>query len=156
MRAIVNLSWALLLLILLGFAFIWHNEGQSDTFGCGYTSEGTFCGVIDVAANSEELNLGKSIFRNNCASCHAGDMRTDLTGPALQGSIQRWQEHGDTTALYAWVRNSQAMIATGENKRANDLWQVWGPTLMNSFENLTQEELNAVFAYVEAMAPTNL
>lgn len=41
------------------------------------------------------------------------------------------------------------MIAEGENQRAQELWQEWGPTVMNSFENLTDEEIDAVIGYIE-------
>ncbi|MEL7251330.1 MAG: cytochrome c [Bacteroidota bacterium] len=97
----------------------------------------------------EQLELGKKLFRNNCAACHAGDMKTNLTGPALRGSLDRWEAHGGQEALYSWIRNSQQMIQEGENLRAQQLWEEWGPTIMNTFINLTDEELAAILRYVE-------
>ena len=109
-----------------------------------------FCGTTTLAElQGPDLQEGKHIFRNNCAACHAGDMRTHLTGPALGGALARWENHGGREALYQWIRNSQAMVEQGTNQRALDLWQEWGPTVMNSFENLSDEELDATMSYVE-------
>lgn len=97
---------------------------------------------------AQDLEAGKTIFRNNCATCHAGDMKTNLTGPALGGSQERWADYGGDEALYSWIRNSQAMVASGDNERANQLWNEWGPVVMNSFLNLTDEEIANTLAYI--------
>lgn len=76
-------------------------------------------------------------------------MKTHLTGPALGGMTERWQNHGGKTALYSWIRDSQAMIAIGENDRAQQLWEEWSPTIMNSFHNLSDEDMEAVISYIE-------
>ncbi len=97
---------------------------------------------------AQDLDAGKTIFRNNCAACHAGDMKTNLTGPALGGSQERWADYGGDEALYSWIRNSQAMVASGDNERANQLWNEWGPTVMNSFLNLTDDDIANTLAYI--------
>lgn len=119
---------------------------------CGTTN--FTCGTVGpqetVPAYLEaEYEQGKTIFRNNCAACHAGDMRSYLTGPPLGGSEERWAEHGGKEALYAFIRNSQEMINAGTNTRANQLWEEWAPTVMNSFLNLTDEDLNALTIYID-------
>jgi len=58
------------------------------------------------------VESGKTLFRNYCATCHAKDMKTDLTGPALSGTEDRWADY-PREDLYGWIRNSQAMIAAG-------------------------------------------
>ena len=58
---------------------------------------------------------GQALFSSNCASCHA--VHKDLTGPALAGVEERW---GDKERLYAWIRNNQAFLKTGD-KYANEL-----------------------------------
>ncbi len=107
--------------------------------------------LAGFSSNAQDLENGKTIFRNNCAACHAGDMKTNLTGPALGGSQERWADYGGEEALYAWIRNSQAMIAGGENERAKQLWSEWGPTVMNSFLNLTDDEIANTLAYIDAV-----
>jgi hypothetical protein len=64
---------------------------------------------------------------------------------------KRWENHGGKEALYTWIRNSQKMIDDGKNQRVKELWQEWGPTIMNSFENLTDEEIGAIIAYTEVV-----
>jgi mono/diheme cytochrome c family protein len=112
---------------------------------------GTFLlGTLSLGAqDAAQLDAGKAIFRANCAACHAGDMKSKLTGPALGGSSERWADYGGEEALYSWIRNSQAMIQEGNNERANQLWAEWGPTVMTSFLQLTDEDLANVLAYID-------
>ena len=126
----------------------WQDQNSAGNFYCGTVSP-TEKWASDP--KYQHLDLGKSIFRNNCAACHAGDMKTNLTGPALGGMRERWRDHGGDTTLYAWIRNSQEMIHAGENQRAQKLWEEWGPTIMNTFENLTDEEIDAVIGYIEVI-----
>ena len=63
---------------------------------------------------------GKELFSANCATCHAKDMKTASTGPALSGLEDRWGAF-PRKDLYSWVRNSKALIASGHT-RANELW----------------------------------
>jgi len=45
------------------------------------------------------------------------------------------------------------MTANGNKKLAQTLWKEWVPTVMNSFESLTDEELKNVFHYINIVAP---
>ena len=36
---------------------------------------------------------GKSLFKANCAQCHAKNMKSNLTGPALGGVEERWADY---------------------------------------------------------------
>ena len=90
---------------------------------------------------------GKALFNNNCAACHAKNMKTNATGPALGGTQERWAAYPKED-LYKWIRNSQAMIESG-HPRAKELWAEWGPTVMNSFSNLKDEEIDALLAYID-------
>lgn len=89
---------------------------------------------------------GRALFSQNCASCHA--VKKDLTGPALAGVQDRW---GDDKALYAWIRNNQALIKTG-HKRANEIYNEWNKTPMNLFPNLTDEQIGAILTYINTSA----
>ncbi len=93
---------------------------------------------------------GKTLFINNCAQCHAKDMKTKLTGPALAGVEERWATYPKTD-LYAWIRNSQAMVAKG-HPRATELWNSWKPTVMNAFTTLKDDEIENILAYIDAQA----
>ncbi len=86
---------------------------------------------------------GKALFQANCASCH--HPVKDGTGPALQGVTQRVP---DQKVLYAWIRNNQAVLATG-NKYFTDLYNQRGKAAMNLFTGLTDGEIKAIIDYVE-------
>ena len=102
---------------------------------------------ISFSTFAQEANIdaGKTLFKNYCASCHNKDMKSDLTGPALGAVQDRWDDEAD---LYEWIRNSQGMIADG-HPRAVELWNAWKPTVMNSFPNLTDEDIANILAYVD-------
>ena len=68
----------------------------------------------------DDLSAGKSLFKNNCASCHNKNMKDNLTGPALGGYETRWADYSQEE-LYQWIRNSQGMIKEGHPK-AVEMW----------------------------------
>ncbi len=92
------------------------------------------------------VDAGKTVFRNYCATCHAKDMKTDLTGPALGGTEERWADY-PREDLYEWIRNSQKLIAAG-HPRATELWDDWKPTVMTAWPNLTDEDIESVLLYI--------
>lgn len=94
-----------------------------------------------------DIENGKTLFRNQCGACHAKDMKSKLTGPALGGSEERW---GNQEELYSWIRNSQAMIADG-HPRANELWNQYKPVVMTPFPNLTDDEIASILLYVNGV-----
>ena len=89
---------------------------------------------------------GATLFRNYCGSCHAKNMKDNLTGPALGGVEGRWGEY-PRQDLYAWIRNSQAMIAQG-HPRAVAVWEEWKPTVMTNFPALTDLEIESLLLYI--------
>ncbi len=102
--------------------------------------------AIPTLAQEADIEAGKTLFRNQCGTCHSRDMKSNLTGPALGGVEERWAEY-PREDLYAWIRNSQALIAQG-HPRATAVWNEWKPTLMNNFPNLTDQEIENILAYV--------
>lgn len=93
-------------------------------------------------------DAGKTLFQNYCASCHNKNMKDDLTGPALGGVQQRWASY-PRTDLYAWIHNSQVLIKSG-HPRATELWNKFKPTVMNTFENLSTDDIESILLYVDA------
>ncbi len=90
---------------------------------------------------------GEALFKANCASCHKVDK--DFTGPALKGWKDRVPE-GDW--IYQWMANPQKMIAT--DAYSKELFKKWGPTQMTAFPALSKEDVDAIFAYVDAFGAT--
>ncbi len=109
---------------------------------------------VGISVAEPTVEAGKTLFMNQCASCHNRNMKDDLTGPALGGFEGRWASYS-REELYNWVRNSQVLIAAG-HPRAVELWNRWKPTVMNSFPSFTDEEIESIFLYVNAqMNPVN-
>lgn len=92
-------------------------------------------------------DAGKTLFRNYCASCHNRDMKSDMTGPALGGVSERWSEYPESD-LYAWIRNSSALIAAG-HPRANEVYNQYNKVMMTAFPNLTDDEVASLLLYIE-------
>jgi hypothetical protein len=92
---------------------------------------------------------GKALFNSNCASCH--NPIKDATGPALQGADQH--PHGKEW-IYKWVHNPSAVIAAGD-PHAKELVDKY-KTVMTAFPTLTNEDIDAIFTYVNNFkAPTD-
>ncbi|MEO6190964.1 MAG: c-type cytochrome [Saprospiraceae bacterium] len=96
-----------------------------------------------------DIELGKSTFKNNCASCHNKTMKDKLTGPALGGAEERWASY-PKEELYKWIRNSQSLVVAG-HPRATELWNEYKPTVMTSFPNLTNDEIESVLLYIDGV-----
>jgi len=88
------------------------------------------------------LDLGQKLYEQNCKSCHNLD-ENKLVGPGLKGILERqtidW--------LIPWVKNSQAVIASGD-PYAVKLYEEYDKAQMQSF-NLKDDEIKAIFAYVD-------
>ena len=101
--------------------------------------------VAVQAAPTKEA--GKELFSANCGSCHAKNMKDNLTGPALGGVEERWAAY-PRTDLYKWIRGSQALIAAG-HPRATELWNKFKPGIMNNFPGLTDEQIESLLLYIK-------
>ncbi|WP_425422240.1 c-type cytochrome [Phaeodactylibacter xiamenensis] len=159
---IINTIQALVQLTVIGLLFflsicgflIYENENKKVE---ERTERVAFCGVGSlrkvrsihdtIKVEYANIDLGKTLFRNYCATCHNKNMKDDLTGPALGGVTERWKDYPNED-LFKFIRNSQEMIKSG-HPRAVKLWTEWKPTFMNSFEDLTDEEIVAIIAYIE-------
>ena len=93
-------------------------------------------------ATAEMIETGQSLFLQQCVSCHAVNM--NLTGPALKGVEKRWN---NKTKLFAFIRNSQAVIA--KDNYARDLFLDHNKVQMPPFPNLKDEDLQAILMYIK-------
>jgi cytochrome c2 len=100
-----------------------------------------------VDANNTKINKGKTLFRNNCASCHNKNMQDDMTGPALAGVAERWSKYPKED-LYNYIRESQKMINSG-HPQALIVWEDWKPNVMSNFPNLSDEDIEAILSYIK-------
>lgn len=78
-----------------------------------------FFSILCTSLQAQEADLakGKSLFNANCAACHQLDKK--MTGPALRYVETRLSEDEglDRDWLNAWIRNSAAVIKSGDADR---------------------------------------
>ncbi len=95
------------------------------------------------AGGGGDAATGETIFKNNCASCHNTSAEKSV-GPGLKGITER----RDLPWLTKWIRNSQAMIASGD-PYAVSLYKQYNQAQMTSFPNLSDDDIKGILAYVE-------
>ncbi|HYJ37389.1 MAG TPA: cytochrome c, partial [Chitinophagaceae bacterium] len=103
---------------------------------------------------AKAMHYGKSLFINNCASCHAIDKRT--SGPELAHIVKRskpipFGEEGYVqnghNLLYDFTRNNQAVLKWSLYYRC--LYNQYNKMPMNVFPDLTETDLNNLYSYIE-------
>lgn len=97
------------------------------------------------AAGGGDAAKGKELFVNNCQSCHNVNAEA-LVGPGLQGVRQRTP--GDAW-LQKWIRNSSALIATGD-AYAVQIFNKFNKTQMPSFTNYTDGDITSILDYIDS------
>jgi len=104
--------------------------------------------MITTGSFAADAAKGEKLFQQ-CAACHAPHKK--VVGPALKGARERWIENSSEENFYKWINNSQALIKSGESY-AVGLYNKYNKSVMNAFP-LSKEEIDDVFAYVEAYEP---
>lgn len=109
---------------------------------------------VSIFAQEGDPAKGKTLFNTNCAACHQLDKK--MTGPALRNVETRLSEDEglDREWLYAWIRNSAAVIKSGD-AYANKIYAEYNNSAMTAFPQLTDDDLNNILAYTaqEKAAP---
>ena len=95
---------------------------------------------------------GKQLFNQNCAACHA--LNRKMTGPALANVETRLSEEEglDKEWLYAWVKNSAGVIASGD-AYANKIYAEYNQAAMTAFPTLSNADIDNILAYTAAPPP---
>lgn len=97
-----------------------------------------------IAANIEK---GKSLYEaNNCGSCHAMDKK--IIGPALAGVSNRHSEEW----LIQWIRNNKKLRESGD-AAASKLYAEYNNSPMNVYENLSDQDVKDILAYIGSQVP---
>jgi cytochrome c2 len=91
---------------------------------------------------------GKELFNSLCAACHKPYERA--VGPALHGVVAKYD--GDFEWLYSWIKNSQALIKSGDT-RAVAIYEEYNQVAMNAFPQLSNQDIDNILAYVEQPKP---
>ena len=91
------------------------------------------------------VEAGKTLFVSKCQACHSGDMKSNSTGPALGGIEAQWD---DKEKLHEWIRNNVKLTASGYPKAVEVSKMT--PTVMNTFDDLTDTQIDDILAYIDA------
>ena len=96
---------------------------------------------------------GKTLFNTNCAACHKLDKK--MTGPALRNVQSRLEEDEglDIDWIRAWIRNSSAMVKSGD-AYANKIFTEYGGAAMTPMPQLTDQDIADILAYTAAEPTT--
>jgi mono/diheme cytochrome c family protein len=105
---------------------------------------------VKAEAQLNDIEKGQALFNGNCASCHNRNMARDMTGPAL-GNITKYR---DWNWIKSFTRNSQQLIASGD-VQAICLYNEYNKSVMPGFPDLTDKELEQLYAYIENTAILN-
>jgi mono/diheme cytochrome c family protein len=105
-----------------------------------------------LTAQEGDPAKGKSLFNTNCAACHKLDK--PMTGPALRNVEARLaeEENLDREWLNAWIRNSSALIKSGD-AYANKIYNEWGKVAMTAFPTLSDQDISDILAYTAEPPP---
>lgn len=94
-----------------------------------------------VPTDADIISQGEQLFSEyQCNTCHK--VESKLVGPALAGIYDR----RDLEWIYAWVKNSQALIASGD-PQAVALWNEYQPAAMTPYD-LEDSQILSILAYV--------
>ena len=95
-----------------------------------------------------DITAGKSLFNTNCAACHKLDKK--MTGPALRHVENRLlnDEGLDKQWLYAWIRNSSAVIKSGDSY-ANKIYTEYNRSAMTAYPQLSDSDIENILAYTD-------
>jgi cytochrome c2 len=93
-------------------------------------------------AGGGDAAAGAALFKQKCTSCHALDRQ--VVGPALKGISGRRSEEW----LIKWVKNSQALIASGDAE-AVKVFNEFNKTVMTPFPELSDDDVKNIIAYTD-------
>jgi cytochrome c oxidase subunit 2 len=105
----------------------------------------TFSMISSLLAQTAEE--GKTLYQANCTSCHA--INDKVVGPALKDVHKRREE----AWLLKWIKNSQKLIASGDPV-AVQVYKENNESPMLAFENLSDNQIKSIIAYVKAESET--
>lgn len=129
-----------------GIAFVAsYNPGSENVAQQATPGQPDAPGAAQVAAITDPAaKAGETLFKNNCAACHAASAEV-VVGPGLAGITQRRQEEW----LIPWIKNSQKVVQSGD-KYAVEVFNKYNKTVMPSYD-FSDDQIKSILRYVEAV-----
>ncbi len=106
------------------------------------SAQDTTATAAAAPAAGGNVEAGKTLFENNCKSCHNPDEQK-LTGPGLKDIEKR----RDFAWLVKWINNPMLVIQSGD-KYAVDLYNQYNKTQMTAFPALKEGDVRSILDYV--------
>lgn len=88
---------------------------------------------------------GKSLFNNNCASCH--DPYQNSTGPVLSGVRKKWTDAGEIENLYKYIQDPTGLTNNGTSELAKNISK-YSPTDMTP-QALYKRQVDDILDYID-------
>jgi mono/diheme cytochrome c family protein len=98
----------------------------------------------EISDDPAAITAGESLWNANCRTCHR--VHQKLIGPAMANV---WDRAPSMEWIYAFIRNSQKVIASGDEYAVN-LYNEYNKTQMTAFTSLSDEQIGNILAYVKA------
>lgn len=98
--------------------------------------------AVAMTSNAQDAKEGAALFKSKCTSCHKIDRK--VVGPALAGMSERHSEEW----LIKWIKNSQALIASGD-PAAVEVYEANNKLVMTSFTELSDDQVKSIITYVK-------
>lgn len=96
----------------------------------------------EIPTDQEVISAGEATYKANCTQCH--QIWEVRLGPALSNVYER----RSIEWLQSWIKNSQAMIAAGD-EQAVALWEEYQPTVMPAYP-FNDDQIMELIAYIKA------
>ena len=138
------LTIAFIATISLGNAIAQDKPAAASTPDAAATAAATPAVATATPAADGDVAKGESLYKNNCAQCHAVTAEV-VVGPGLKGI----EERRDYDWLKKWINNPAGMIASGD-KYANELYLKYNKVNMTAFPAFGDPEVKAILAYVKS------
>ncbi len=93
-----------------------------------------------------DYEAGKTLFNNNCASCHGVKEGQIVAAPSLYGVAERWE--GQDEMIKLWIKNPNAAIASGDSYVLGLVKQYQGAYGLMAAQAVNDEDINNILTYV--------
>ena len=109
---------------------------------------------IGSAVHAQDAKAGKATFRSKCGSCHDVSLKQKMTGPALEGVIDRWSaepafkgKKGEEW-LKTWILNWNDAVGAGMPYAVK--MKDFDPSAMSVFSGqISDAEMTNILAYLK-------